>query len=427
MKVLFVNKYFYPRGGSEVSMFETARLLESRGHEAIFFSMRDPANLPSPHEEYFVSPVRYDGSVREKISASCKLLYSFEARRNMDRLLDREQPDVIHLNNIYHQISPSVIDAAKKRGIPTVMTLHDYKMVCASYGLLSGGATCEACRGGRFYRCFLRGCVKGSRGKSLLNTLEMYLHHRLLRIYDGVDVFISPYSRFFEDKLCEMGFPHPIVHLQNLIPLERVEPRYGWKERSILYFGRLSPEKGVRTAMAAVRGIPGVTLKIVGDGPQRGELEEFAIREGIGNVRFLGYQRGEELREAITRSMFVLIPSEWYEPFAFTVIEAFALGKPVVGARIGGIPERVIHGETGLLFEPGNTSDLREKLEYLLANPSLIPEMGMRAKSFVDREYDTERYFRNLMAIYRNVVAGKPSPVFDDDLDADTVLAGATR
>jgi glycosyltransferase involved in cell wall biosynthesis len=405
MRILLVNKYFYAKGGSEVSMFETARLLKDKGHEVMYFCMKSHKNYPCAQQDYFVSEIKYDGGMYNKISSSLKLLYSFEAKNKIESLIKEYKPDLAHLNNIYHQLSPSIIHSLKKYNIPIVMTLHDYKIVCASYSLISRGRACDACKEGKYYQCLLRGCVKDSRLKSLLNTIEMYLHHKLLNIYGFVDVFISPYSNYFENKIIEMGFNRGIVHLQNFVKLEDYHPQFSWGEDSIVYFGRLSVEKGVLTLINAVKNIKGVFLKIIGEGPIKEKLEMFVKSEGIKNVVFIGYLQGEYLKNEIKKSMFAVVPSEWYEPFALTIIEAFALGKPVIGSRIGGIPERVRHGETGLLFEPGNSEELMASIEYLRNCPEEIVGMGKRGRALVEKEFNYENHYEHLMKIYQSAIS----------------------
>ncbi|OGS71111.1 MAG: group 1 glycosyl transferase [Flavobacteria bacterium RIFCSPLOWO2_12_FULL_35_11] len=403
MKILLANKYFYLKGGSEYVFFETAELLKKKGHEVVFISMQHPQNVPSEYEKYFVSNVDYEQSgLKNNIVASLKLLYSFEAKINIEELIKKEKPDIAHLHNIHHQISPSILHSIKKFNIPVVLTLHDYKMVCAFYSMLADVKICEACKNGRYYYCFLKACVKDSRVKSLLNTIEMYLHHRILRIYDMVDVFISP-SRFLKLKLEEMGFKGNIVYLPNFVNLEDYKPQYDWQENSIVYFGRLSKEKGLFTLIEAMRGLE-IKLKIIGEGPIKEDLKRRAFDAGNRNIEFLGYKTGEELKNEIRKSMFFILPSEWYENNPRSVIEAFALGKPVIGARIGGIPELVKDNETGLTFEPGNSEDLRSKIEYLINKPEKIVEMGKNAREFVVREFDAEKHYRRLMEIYNSVL-----------------------
>lgn len=405
MKILLANKFFYLKGGAEVSFFETAKLLESKGHKVIFFSMQHPKNFPSIYEKFFVSNVDYEKSaLKDKIDASLKLLYSFEAKRKIKDLIKREKPDVAYLNNIHHQISPSILGAFKQFNIPVVLALRDYKMVCASYSMLADWKICEACKNKKYYYCFLKACVKDSKAMSFINTIEMYLHHKILHIYDLVDVFISP-SEFLKSKVEEMGFKGKIIYLPNFVKIEDFKPQYNWEENSIVYFGRLSKEKGLFTLIDAMRDTKGIILKIIGDGPIRGDMEKKVENENIKNVLFLGYKSGENLRNEIKKSMFTVLPSEWYENNPRSVIEGFALGKSVIGSRIGGIPELVKDGETGLTFEPGNSVDLRSKIEYYTNNPDKVVKMGKNARLFAEKDLNAEEHYRRLMEIYRQVTS----------------------
>lgn len=401
MKILLVNKFFYPKGGAEISFFETAKLLKSKGHEVIFFAMEHPDNFSSRYAKYFVSKVDFNetGSILTKLNAAGRVLYSFEAKRKVRNLIEDERPDIVYLNNIYHQISPSILHTFKKWNLPVVMSLHDYKMVCPTYSMLANGRLCEKCREGKYYWCLINRCTKNSYLKSALNVLEMYLHHKILHIYNLVDVFISP-SLFLKEKIREMGFKGEVIYLSNFVKLEDFEPSYHYKEESIIYFGRLSQEKGLFTLIEAVRK-KDIKLKIIGDGPLREELER-KVKEGrLDNVFFTGYKQGKELKEEVRKSMFVVLPSEGYENNPRTVIEAFALGKPVIGARTGGIPELVRDGETGLTFELGNAEDLRDKIGYLINSRDRISEMGREARKFVEKELNPEKHYEKLMEIYR--------------------------
>jgi glycosyltransferase involved in cell wall biosynthesis len=365
--------------------------------------MQDERNDPSEYERYFVSNVDYEKpGLKNKIDAAIKLLYSFEAKNKIEQLIKREKPDIAHLNNIYHQISPSILHVLKKFHVPVVMTLRDYKLVCAPYNMLTHGKICEACKGGKYYHCFLKGCVKGSKAKSLLNTIEMYLHHKILSIYNMVDIFISP-SRFLKNKVGEMGAKGKFVYLPNFVRVDELQPQYTWNENSIVYFGRLSEEKGLLTLVKAMKDIPEISLKIIGEGPLREHLESGIVKNGIGNIRFLGYKSGEELNAEIRNSMFVVLPSEWYENNPRTIIEGFALGKPAVGSRIGGIPELVRDDETGFTFQAGDPEDLKKKILLLVNNPEKILLMGKRARSFVEQELNPEKHYEKLMEIYKQV------------------------
>ncbi len=405
MKILEINKYFYEKGGAERVFFDEARLLASKGHAVIPFSMQHPQNTASKYGGYFVPHIDYDRSGGlSGIRAASGLLYSRAAKRNIERLLLAEKPDIAHLHNIYHQISPSILHSLKKHGIPVVMTLHDYKLVCASYSMTAGGRICEACRNGRYYNCYLNKCVKDSGVKSLLNTAEMYLHHKLMHIYDLVDVFISP-SRFLAAKFREMGFKRDIEYLPNFVDPGNLAPAYGYKERSVVYFGRISKEKGLLTLVKAMRKLPDLTLKIIGDGPLQMRVEAEIVSLGLKNIRLLGYMDGDALREEILKTMFIVLPSEWYENNPKTCIEGFAMGKPAVGANVGGIPELIKDGKTGLLFKMGDSEDLAAKINYLAGRPDLIGEMGRNARAFVENDLNAGKHYEGLMRIYQKAIA----------------------
>lgn len=401
MKILLINKFLYPKGGDAISTLATGNLLETKGHKVLYWGMQHPSNSSYSTSSYFVSYVDLNEStsVCQKLKTTARILYSFGAKRKIESLIKIERPDIVHLNNFAHQISPSILEAFKKYKIPSVMTMRDYKLVCPSYSMLSGGSPCEKCKNGRYYWCFLKRCTKDSYPKSLLNVIEMYLHHKILHIYDLVNTFISP-SIFLKEKLREMGFEKEIVYLPNFIDTKDYSPQYNSDDKTICYFGRLSPEKGLFTLIDATKRLD-ARLEIIGDGPLRNSLEKKVRNEKISNTIFLGYKSGEELKEDIKKSMAVILPSEWYENSPRTVLEAFAMGKPVIGSRIAGIPELVREGETGFTFEPGDAEDLGDKIEYLTENPDEISEMGRNARRFVEKELNPEKHYKQLMKIYQ--------------------------
>jgi len=401
MKILLINKFIHPCGGDASLTLRTGELLSQKGHETAFWSMRHPLNPPGLLNDHFVSHVdlNAEASIIEKVRITARILYSFEAVKMLESALKVFKPDIAHLNNIVHQISPSIIRVFNRRRIPVVMTLHDFKPVCASYYMISKGRPCGLCRGGAYYHCLFERCVKGSAGISLVNTLEMYLHHRILGLYKGVKAFISP-SIFLKKTVEKMGFKGEITHIPNFIFARDILPDYESKERSIVYFGRISKEKGLETLIDAVRGIEGITLKIIGDGPLKQRLEERVAAEGLKHVVFLGFRQGPGLYDEIKRSMFVVLPSEWYENQPFTVIESFALGKPVIGSRTGGIPELVKDNETGLLFDMCDAKDLKAKISYLADRPEAIQRMGRNGRRLVEQEFDAEAHYAKLIALY---------------------------
>jgi glycosyltransferase involved in cell wall biosynthesis len=408
MKILLINKFLFPKGGDAVYTLNLGKLLLSKGHRVMYWGMQHPENPEYEFSEYFVANVDYSrpGWMGRKIVTAFNMLYSLEAKKRIEKLIKREKPDIVHLNNFAHQISPSILDVFKRYKIPVVMTMHDYKLVCPAYSLLCKGKPCEQCARGAYDKCFWNKCVKNRRLKSLLSTIEMYLHHKILKIYNCVDVFIAP-SRFLKDKLAEMGFQHPVECIPNFLDQNAFRAEYKWEKRSIVCFGRLSHEKGLFTLIKAMSGFPDVTLTMIGEGPVKADLKAFAADAGITNVVFPGFVVGEELKNIIRSSMFAVIASECYDNNPLSVLEAFALGKPVVGSCIGGIPEMILDNVTGLTFEAGNVQDLREKIKYMLDHPGEIETMGRNARSFIEEKRNAEEYYKNIMAIYNRCLNAK--------------------
>ncbi len=399
MRVLAVNKFFYVKGGCERYFFDLEELLKSRCHEVRHLSMTHPRNRPSADAGFFVNEVDFSrkesfgGAVRKAV----RVIYSREARRAMDEVVKETSPDVVHLHNIAHQLSPSILRSLKRWGGPVVQTLHDYKLVCPVYVLMRSGRICEDCRGGRFYNVALKGCHPGGFGAALANAAEMYLHMSVLRSYDAVGLFICP-SRFLMNKMIEFGVDGDrMVHLPYFIPVSEYRPSPD-RGAYYVYAGRLSREKGLPTLLDAAASVPELKLVVLGEGPLGNELRE---RYGAERwVEFRGHLGGDELRETLSRAAFSVVPSEWYENLPLTVMESFALGVPVVASRIGGLPEMVINGETGLLCEPGAADDFASAIDWLARNPDECRSMGARAREFAEREYGPEAHYPRIMEAY---------------------------
>jgi len=401
MKIIFANNYYYLRGGSERVFFDEMRILRKNGHYVIPFSRYLPQNIENP--DYFAPSIDYENvSVYKKLFVAFSLIYSPVCGYYFGKLLDRKTPDIVHAHNIYGRLTTSIIVAAKKRNIPVVMTLHDYKLICPSYLMLRKGKICELCKGKKFYFCLLKRCHKDSFIASAIYTFETYFNF-FTKKYDLVRFFICP-SKFLLQKHVEGGISeHKLVYVPNFIRIEEFEPFYNNKGY-ILFVGRLSQEKGISTLLKAVQNID-IELKVVGDGPLRPLCEKFVKENNIKNVSFEGYKSGDELKNLYRNAMFVVFPSECYENAPMSVLESFAYGKPVVGANIGGVPEMVKDGETGFLFTPGDYQELREKIVYLLKHPSLIKSMGQKARQLVEQKYNAERHYENLIKIYNKALA----------------------
>ena len=400
MKILLINKFLYPKGGDAIVTLSTGRLLSGKGHKVIFWGMKHSSNPIYPFEDYFVSNVDFNKpmGVFQQLRAFFNILYSLEAKRKIKKLIEKDRPDIVHLNNFAHHISPSILGVLRKYNIPVVMTLHDFKLVCPYWYLFLDGKPCEMCKSGSYYYCFINRCNNNSFFRSLINTVEMYLHHKILHIYDLIDVFISP-SMFLKEKMKKMGFEKEIIFLSNFIDMKDYSPKFGSDTKTICYFGRLSKEKGLFTLLDVIKKID-VKLKIIGQGRAEGLLKSKVKKEKMPNVKFLGYKFGEELKNEIKSSMAVVLPSECSENSPRSILEAFALGKPVIGSRIGGIPELVKDGKTGLTFEPGNSKELRNRIEFLMKEPDKVVEMGKNARKFVKERFSAEKHYQKLMEIY---------------------------
>ncbi|MFP6583554.1 MAG: glycosyltransferase [Candidatus Hydrogenedentota bacterium] len=403
MKILQVNKFFRVVGGSERYLFECSRMLEEHGHEVAYFSMEHPDNQPCAQSDYFVNPIEYKGTslgykLKTLSSTVGKTVYSFESQRKMTALLEAFKPDLVHLHMISHQISPSILPVIRKAGIPIVQTCHEYKLVCPNYKMYieSRNEICERCLGGAYRHAVHNRCIKDSLAGSVLAAGAMYFH-KATQIYEkNIDLFL-PSSQFMADKFVEAGIPESkLRHVPNYINLEPYQPCYE-SDGYVLYMGRLSEEKGIATLLKAKALVPELELVIAGTGPLETELRELCAVNDIKNVRLVGYQEGDALKALISKAAFVVIPSEWYENDPLVTLEAFATGKPVIGAQIGGIPERIQEGETGLLFESGNVEALSVCLQKL-SDTSLCREMGENARTYI--EGFSDGYYDRLMDIY---------------------------
>lgn len=364
MKVLLVNKFHYLKGGSERYYFTLAEAFQKQGHEVIFFAMQDENNLPCKQERYFVSNASAKGGLKSRLKMVMRIAYSKEAYKKMLKLLEDEKPDLVILNLVHKQITCSVIDAIRDfdKNIPIYWTMHDLITVCPSYTMLNGkGEVCEKCLNGDFSKCIRNKCIKSSALMSWLSAHEAkFIKKR--KWYDKVDLFICP-SQFYADKLRKANFTtSKIVCMRNPLSLDTVYARNVTDGDYILYFGRLSREKGVKTLIAACTEA-NVRLIILGTGPMEDELRSYA--EGFENIEFKGFQTGDTLIDYIKNSRCVVLPSEWYENGPYSAMEAMALGKPLIVSNMGGLPELVEDGKNGFVFE--TKEELVEALKRIMA------------------------------------------------------------
>ena len=397
MKILMVNKFLYPNGGSETYIFKLGQGLVARGNEVQYFGMEHPGRIVGNRAEAYTSNMDFHGGSRlSKLLYPVKTIYSPEARRKIRLVLEDFQPDVCHLNNFNYQLTPSIILEIRRwekesgHSCRIVYTAHDPQLVCPNHMCLNPGThtVCEKCLGGNFLHCAKGRCIHGSLAKSVVGMLEATFW-KWIGVYKQIDTIICC-SHFMKTLLDR----NPVlagktVALHNFVaPVERKEVE---KKDYVLYFGRFSREKGIATLVEAAKQLPQIPFVFAGSGP----LEH--LLEGVPNIRNVGFQTGEALETLIREARFSVIPSEVYENCPFSVMESQMYGTPVLGANIGGIPELIQVGKTGELFESGNCGELYSKLLELW---SKAREQGFPEIS-VCQNFDTiERYLETIATIY---------------------------
>jgi len=406
--LLSINNYYYLRGGAEFVFLEQNRLMEESGFDVVPFAMKHSKNMTTPWSEYFVEEIEFgeDYSFIEKLTRLPKVIYSMEAQKKISALISKTFPDICHAHNIYHHISPSIFSTLKKNGIPTVLTLHDLKLACPSYSMLTHDGICERCKGGNIFNVVKQKCIKGSTALSTIAYIETTLNRYLGSYIDNIDYFIVP-SKFYLEKFVEWGFNREqFIHVPNFVDIDIYKPDYTVGKR-FLYFGRLGVEKGLPTIIKAASKA-NIPLTFVGTGPDQNELKTLANKLNV-DVEFLGFQSGENLHSAIRAAKCVVIASEWYENAPISILEAYALGKPVIGARIGGVPE-LIKEETGLTFKSGSADDLaKTMIELINRSESQIEDMGKAGRTWVEQDFSSNKYRERLLNIYKSLGVNLPS------------------
>jgi glycosyltransferase involved in cell wall biosynthesis len=372
--------------------------------------MEDDKNFRSQYSQYFVRPIDYkDSNPFNKIKNGLRVIYSFEAYRKLTELIKATRPDIAHVNLFCHQLTPSIFRVLKKAGIPVIYTSHDYKLVCPNYKLLSHDRICKKCINGSFYHCFLQKCHKGSRAASCIVTLESYIH-RTLKTYSMVTKIICP-SQFMRNILIEAGFDErKLATLPNFLKKDVYDRMFYTKrvkkENTLLYFGRLSDEKGLETLLDARRFIPeNIKIKVIGTGPTEEYIKTRITYEGLKNIELKGFVSGDELYYEIAIAKCTIIPSKCYEIFGLTIIESFALGTPVVGSDTGGISELIFPGVNGYLFQAGDPDDLSQKVKAVFSMleddyQTMVDNCISEAK-----KYCPDSYYNELMTLYKGVLS----------------------
>lgn len=398
MRILMVNKFLYANGGSETYIFKLGDYLKNNGHEVQYFGMEHEGRCVGNAVNAYTTDMDFHGGSKlSKLTYPLKTIYSSEARKKIRQVLDDFKPDVVHLNNFTYQLTPSMILEIQKwkkqtgRKCRIVFTAHDYNLVCPNHMLNNPNThqNCEKCLGGHFINCTKDKCIHGSMVKSAVGTMEAFFW-KMNGAYKHIDSIICC-SEFLKTKMdTNPLFAQKTLALHNFV--EQVEFKETVKKDYVLYFGRFSEEKGIGTLIDVCKQLPDVQFIFAGTGP----LEE-TIKD-VENIRNVGFQRGDALEKLIREARFSIYPSEWYENCPFSVMESQMYGTPVLGADIGGIPELIKVGKTGELFESGNKSDLKLKIEKLWTDKELTDDYIKNCK---DISFDTiEVYTDKLMKIY---------------------------
>lgn len=403
MKILMINKFLYPNGGSETYIFKLGKALEAHGHEVQYFGMEHEGRCVGNRVNAYTSDMDFHGGSKlAKLTYPLKTIYSSEARKKIRAVLDDFEPDVCHLNNFNYQLTPSIILEIKKWSKQTghacriVYTAHDYQLVCPNHQLKNPIThdNCEKCLGGHYSNCVIGKCIHGSAAKSIVGMIEAE-YWKMRRVYKYIDKIICC-SEFLKTKMdTNPIFKEKTVTLHNFI--ESVENKSVAKKDYILYFGRFSEEKGINTLAETCKMLPDIQFVFAGSGP----LEEKVNM--LKNVKNVGFQTGEALDILIREAKFSICPSEVYENCPFSIMESQQRGTPVVGANVGGIPELITDKVDGELFESKNSKELSEIIERLWNNPQQVNEYAKACLS-IQRD-NVSVYCDKLISLY-NVCGG---------------------
>lgn len=407
MRILFCNKYNHPFSGTEVYLFDLMELLRAHGHEVALFAMQDSHGESTAYDRYFVPHIDFKakGSIFHRVGNAAHAIYSTEARERLRAMIREFQPDVAHVRNIYHHLSPSILWELKAQGVPVLYHLNDFKLLCPAYNLVSQGEACEACKGGAFRHMLRSQCYCGWAERLVLFS-EAYIHRFLGTYRKCVDLFVAP-SQFVRDKFIEHGWDGNRFEVLPHFQRAQSDPRPIPQNAPVLYVGRLSAEKGVGDLVRAMQKLPRLRLQIAGDGPERNALQNLAALLRLDNVEFLGKVSAEERDGLISESHFTVLPSHAYETLGKTILESYALGRAVVASDAGSRREFVRHGQTGLLYPTGRVDELAKAMRWMVENPERAALMGRNGLEFVNRNHGPERHYQRMIGLYERLISQK--------------------
>lgn len=399
MKILMVNKFLYPKGGAETYVIKLGEYLKAQGNEVEYFGTYHENNIVKNSLNLYVSPTELNKISIKNIFKVFKLIYSREAKNKISKLLNQYKPDLILLNNIEYHLTPSIILAIgkykeKNKNAKLFYVSHDYQLICPSHGLFDTDINpCEKCLTGNYWNCFKTKCLKNSKLKSLIGSIDSAYWHKK-KVYRFVDKIICP-SYFLKSKLdTQEEFKNKTVAIHNFVDdKSRIENNQTDKQDYIIYFGKLCKDKGVESLLKVAKELPEIEFVFAGYGPLEKEIDN------VKNAKYAGFKKGVELQNLISSAVLSICSSEWYENCPFSVIEAQMYGTPVIGADIGGIPELISVGLTGETFEAKNYKDLKNKILTLWNDKEKLKQYSENCKNI---ECETlETYTKKLFEIYK--------------------------
>lgn len=432
MKIVMVNKFLTRHAGAEKYFFDVSELLRSQGHEVVMWGMEPNSVVSSQYpvdskekiqKTYNLKPKTYNLShidfenpktFLDRLRCFFRMMYSFEAKKNFKKLVEEFKPDIVHIHNIYHQLSPSFLDVCSSKKIPIVMSVHDYSLICPNYKLFSHGHIDEGCKKNYFHDAFNRS-IKNSFLGSVTCAFELWFHHKVLRIYEkSISAYLCP-SEFVKNKLIEFGFPKEKVLLLRYFletPQSAMDSSDSFHQitRYILAYGRLSEEKGFELLIHAMKNLKeDVTLKIAGSGPDEERLKKITKELQLENrVEFLGWKTGDEFCELRKNAACIVVPSIWHDPSPFSVLESLCFGKLVIGFRVGGITEMLEKVDPNLLIEKIDVYALHNKISEVLNYPQkYVSNLAIRAKNLIKEYTNPQVHYAQLMIQYKSVINTK--------------------
>ena len=408
LKILLINNCHYRRGGADVVYLNTGDLLESRGHNVAYFSTKSQYNYPSAYSEFFIKDIdALKLNFVEQLVFMPRKLYSRQSSRNLRQVINHFQPDLAHIHLYKGGLTAAILPVLRERKIPTVITLHDYSLLCPRNIMIDGnGNICERCLSASRLNCVYHRCNRRNLYYSIVNYLEFVLNNNIFnpKNYFSKIICVSKFN-YFKHSVHPL-FGERFLHLYNFYPLLSQSNPNTQKGNYFLFYGRLAPEKGVMTLINTWKRLTkDVKLKIIGEGAMSAMIKDEIKSSNLSNIEFLGFRKGEELFDYIRNASFVLVPSEWYENNPLTIVEAYSSGKPVIGSNIGGIPELIIEGKTGYLFNMGDSVELEKKInEAVRMSDTEYLEMSETAYRFACEKFSEKTHYHDLLNIYSEVV-----------------------